>query len=64
MSKEKNFETKLELSKEILEKLKDPEITLDKAMKLYKEGKSQLEEATKMLETAKLEFEELNKGDT
>jgi len=64
MSKEKSFEAKLELAKELLEKLKDPEITLDKAMQLYKDGKKELQSATKMLEEAKLEFEELNEGNT
>jgi len=57
----KDFEKKIELSKEILDKLMDPSITLEESMKLYKEGVKELKEASKMLETAKLEFEELSK---
>ncbi len=57
----KDFEKKIELSKEILDKLMDPSITLEESMELYKEGVKELKEASKMLETAKLEFEELSK---
>jgi len=63
MSK-KSFEQKLDSAKEILQKLKDPEITLEDAMKFYKKGKKELDDATKMLEVAELEFEELNKADS
>ncbi len=59
--KAKDFEQKLEISKAILEKLMDPSITLEESMKLYKEGIKELKEASKMLENAKLEFEELSK---
>lgn len=52
-----DFEAKIEKSKEILEALMDPEITLEKSVKLYKEGVRELAEATKLLEEAKLEFE-------
>ena len=55
-----DFEEKIEKSKEILDKLMDPEISLDNSMKLYKEGIKELKEANKMLELAKLEFEELS----
>jgi exodeoxyribonuclease VII small subunit len=58
-----DFEKKIEKSKEILDKLMDPEITLEDSMKLYKEGIKELKEASKMLENAKLEFEELSKTD-
>jgi len=61
--KTKDFEKKIEISKEILEKLMDPSITLEESMKLYKEGVKELKEASKMLEKAKLEFEELSKTD-
>ncbi len=61
--KVKDFEKKIELSKEILEKLMDPSITLEESMKLYKEGVKELKEASKMLENAKVEFEELSKTD-
>jgi len=59
MSKEISFEDKLKNAKEILEKLGDPAITLKDAMKEYKKGISILNEATKMIEDAKLEYEEL-----
>ncbi len=60
--KVKDFEKKIEISKEILEKLMDPSVTLQESMKLYKEGVKELKEASKMLELAKLEFEELSKS--
>ncbi len=56
-----NFEKKIEKSKEILDKLSDPEISLEDGMKLYKEGIKELKEASNMLEKAKLEFVELSK---
>ena len=59
----KDFEKKVEISKKILEKLMDPSITLEESMKLYKDGIKELKEASKMLEHAKLEFEELSKID-
>jgi len=59
-----DFEKKIERSKEILEKLMDPSITLENSMKLYKEGVKELKEASKMLEKAKLEFEELSKEES
>jgi len=59
-----DFEKKIERSKEILEKLMDPSITLENSMKLYKEGVKELKEASKMLEMAKLEFEELSKEES
>jgi len=56
-----NFEQKLKEAKELLEKLNDPEITLFQAMEYYKKGVKLLEEATKMIEEAKLEFKEITK---
>jgi len=53
----KDFEKKLESSKEILQKLMDPEVTLQDSVKHYKEGMKALSDAQKMLEEAKLEFE-------
>jgi len=52
-----SFEDKLQKTKEILEKLSNSELPLDEGIKLYKEGMKELNEATKMLEDAKLEFE-------
>jgi len=54
-----DFEKKLNEAKKLLEKLNDPEITLYEAMEYYKKGIKLLEEATKMIEEAKLEFEEI-----
>ena len=54
-----DFENKLKKAKEILQKLNDPEVTLYDAMKYYKEGIKLLEEASEMIEKAKLEIEEI-----
>lgn len=48
------FESKLEHSKEILNKLMDPSITLEESLKLYEEGIKQIKEATAMIEEAKV----------
>ena len=39
------FEKKLDNSKEILEKLMNPEITLDESVKLYEKGLASIKEA-------------------
>ncbi len=56
-----SFEKKIEKSKEILEKLMDPEITLSKSIELYKMGLKELKEAETLLERAKLELQEYQK---
>jgi exodeoxyribonuclease VII small subunit len=56
-----DFEKKLKEAKELLEKLNDPEITLYQAMEYYKKGVKLLEEASKMIEEAKLQFKEITK---
>lgn len=56
-----DFEKKLKEAKELLEKLNNPEITLFQAMEFYKKGIKLLEEASKMIEDAKLQFKELTK---
>jgi exodeoxyribonuclease VII small subunit len=56
-----DFEKKLQQAKELLEKLNDPEITLFQAMEYYKKGIKLLEEASKMIEEAKLQFKEITK---
>ncbi len=58
-----NFEEKIAHAKEILEKLMDPEITLSQSVTWYKEGIRELQEATKLLENAKLEFETYNQDE-
>ena len=57
MSEEKvTFEQKIEKAKNFLEKLNDPEITLESSMDVYKSGIKELEEAQKLLDEAKLIF--------
>jgi len=51
--KTKTFEEKLAYSKELLEKLMDPEITLEVSVKLYEEGLKNIKEAQKLIEEAK-----------
>jgi len=64
MSEEISFEARLSSAKQILEKLSDNELPLNEGMKLYKEGMNALNEAVKMLESAKLEFETLDDANT
>ena len=58
----KDYEKKLNEAKELLDKLNDPEITLYEGMEYYKKGIKILEEATKILESAKLEYEKINEN--
>ena len=51
--KHETFEEKLEYSKELLEKLMNPEITLEASVKLYEEGLRNIKEAQKLIEEAK-----------
>jgi exodeoxyribonuclease VII small subunit len=51
--KTETFEEKLEHSKALLEKLMDPEITLEDSVKLYEEGLKNIKEAQKLIEEAK-----------
>ena len=51
--KNKSFEEKLEHSKELLEKLMNPEITLEESVKLYEEGLKNIKEAQTLIEEAK-----------
>ncbi len=55
------FEDKVNKAKELLEKLSNPQITLEDSVKVYKEGLVQLEEAQKLLDEAKLIFTIENK---
>jgi len=48
-----SFEKKLEHSKELLDKLMNPDITLEKSVKLYEEGLKNIKEAQKLIEEAK-----------
>ncbi len=51
--KHSTFEEKLAHSKELLEKLMKPEITLEESVKLYEEGLKNIKEAQKLIEEAK-----------
>ena len=51
--KEQSFEEKLEHSKVLLEKLMNPEITLEESVKLYEEGLKNIKEAQTLIEEAK-----------
>lgn len=47
------FEEKLEHSKALLEKLMNPDITLEESVKLYEEGLKNIKEAQTLIEEAK-----------
>jgi exodeoxyribonuclease VII small subunit len=51
--KSKSFEEKLDHSKELLEKLMNPEITLEESVKLYEEGLNNIKEAQTLIGEAK-----------
>jgi len=57
----KTFEEKLAESKAILEKLMNPEVTLEASVKLYEEGLSTIKEAQAMIEEAKLKVAVIEK---
>ncbi len=63
MNKDLDFEQKLEKAKDILGKLMQPDIALNKSVSLYKDGKKELLEASKMLENAKVQIKEYTKED-
>ncbi|MFY9075644.1 exodeoxyribonuclease VII small subunit [Malaciobacter mytili] len=50
------FEEKILKAKELLEKLNNPEITLQNSIEVYKSGIKELEKAQKLLDEAKLIF--------
>jgi len=54
-----SFENKIIEAQKLLEKLIDPEITLSNSVEVYKKGMEELEIAQKLLDEAKLEFQEL-----
>ena len=67
--KNETFEEKLEHSKALLEKLMNPEITLEESVKLYEEGLKNIKEAQRLIEEAKtkitvIEQANQNTGDT
>lgn len=52
--KERTFEQRLEDSKALLEKLMNPEITLEESVNLYEEGLKSITEAQALIEEAQL----------
>jgi len=58
--KKRSFEDELEYSKEILDKLISPDITLNESLKLYEEGIKSIKKAQKMIEDAKLKIEKIS----
>jgi len=54
--KNETFEEKLAHAKALLEKLMDPEITLEESVKLYEEGLKNIKEAQKLIEEAKVKI--------
>jgi len=60
--KNKTFEEKLSEAKVTLEKLMDPEVTLEQSVKLYEKGLATIKEAQSMIEAAKLKVEIIEKN--
>lgn len=56
---ESSFEARIAKAKEILDKLNAQNLSLKDGIGLYKDGTKELEMAQKMLEDAKLEYQEL-----
>lgn len=54
--KTKTFEEKLAHSKALLEKLMNPEITLENSVKLYEEGLQTIKEAQYLIDEAKMKI--------
>lgn len=54
-----SFETKIEEAKKYLDKLIEPDITLSQSVEAYKKGMIEIELAQKLLDSAKLEYEEI-----
>ncbi len=60
--KKSTFETKLEASKEILNSLMNPSITLEESIKLYEQGLKEIKSAQKMIEEAKVKIKTIEKN--
>lgn len=56
---ESSFEARIAKAKEILDKLNAQNLSLKDGISLYKDGTKELEMAQKMLEDARLEYQEL-----
>lgn len=60
--KTNTFEQKLEASKNILNQLMNPEITLEESLKLYESGLAEIKTAQKMIEEAKVKITTIEKN--
>jgi len=56
---EKSFESRLEEAKAILEKLMNPELTLEESVRAYEAGSRALKEAQQILEDAREQIEKI-----
>lgn len=60
--KTNTFEQKLEESKKILNRLMNPEITLEESLTLYESGLAEIKAAQKMIEEAKIKITTIEKN--
>lgn len=58
------FESRLNASKNILNQLMDPEITLEESLKLYERGLKEIKSAQKMIEEAKIKITTIERNGT
>jgi exodeoxyribonuclease VII small subunit len=58
--RKKRFEEELEHSRRIVERLMDPEITLEESVKLYEEGMQSVKRARQMIEDARKRVEKIS----
>ena len=56
-----NFEELIEHSKRSLDSLSNQNLPLKESLEIYKQGLSYLKEAQRLLEEAKLEYQEISK---
>lgn len=56
---EQDFETLLQKAKDALNKLNSQDITLQESLSLYKQGMQDLKNAQRILEDAKLQYQEI-----
>lgn len=56
-----DFEELIELSKRSLDSLSNQNLPLKESLEIYKQGLSYLKEAQRLLEEAKLEYQEISK---
>jgi exodeoxyribonuclease VII small subunit len=54
-----SFEDNIQKAQKLLDKLIEPNLTLQDSVKVYKDGLKELELAQKLLDKAKLEYSEL-----